>query len=126
MSNQIITTAEELAAIVTQAVEQARATAPLPRLYKFPEDICAIMGGHVQPQTVRWWKSQGWIRTKKIGRNSFVEPEEWERFKRDNAVMMAASPRNRGARLGGGKDECATATPRRQPRSSQAVPGSPA
>lgn len=100
-TDPITTTVGELTAIVTAAVEQAQAVAPLPRLYKFPEDICAILGNAVAPATVRWWKRKGWIRTRKIGRTSFVEPQEWERVKRDLNTMMKASPRNRGARLGG-------------------------
>lgn len=71
----------------------------LPILYKFPEDIATILGGHVKVNTIRSWKTKGLLRTRKVGAKTFVEQSAWTYFLENNNAMMKGSDDNRGARL---------------------------
>jgi hypothetical protein len=110
VNEEIITiTAPELQAVVMGAVQAAMASggvtvAQLPRLYKFPEDIHTMLGGHVATPTIRGWKTSGYLRTTKIGAKSFVAPEAWQWFIDNHKELMAKEPRNRGSRLAGGSN----------------------
>ena len=67
--------------------------AELPRLYKFPEDIYAILGGHVPESTIRSWKHAGYLRTRKIGIRTFVTQESWQWFLDNHKELMAKEGR---------------------------------
>lgn len=109
MSETVTVTIDQLEEIVSRAVKSALADqgrpglTELPELLKFPEDVLlalrADQHGHISPATVRWWKSQGWLKTVKVGRSSYVKRDEWRRFIEENKIKMAADTRNRGKRF---------------------------
>jgi hypothetical protein len=94
---------EFLAAIAEQVAAKLKdrlPTAGLPQYYKFPEDIISMTGGHIPVGTIRAWKTDGYLRTFKLGRRTFVRPEDWQWFIDNHLTLMAARENNRGARLG--------------------------
>jgi hypothetical protein len=86
-------TRDELQQIVSQAVQQAMSTgvmkvAALPVMYKFPEDLVQILGGHVSAWTIRDWKKRGYLRTTKVGAKTFVTQESWQWFLDNHKELM--------------------------------------
>lgn len=78
----------------------------IPRYYKFPEDIVTMTGGHIPVGTIRSWKTAGYLRTFKIGRRTFVKPEDWQWFIDNHGELMAAAPNNLGAKMIEKKETC--------------------
>lgn len=84
----------DIAQLVAVAVRDALAAgvvkvAALPVMYKFPEDIAVILGGHVPVGTIRSWKTCGYLRTNKVGVRSYVTAENWQWFLDNHGELMA-------------------------------------
>lgn len=105
MSGEIIIPQGDLPKLLAAIAEQVAARiggqlSPLPRYYKFPEDIITMTGGHIPTGTILGWKTSGYLRTFKIGRRAYVEPQAWQWFLDNHGELMAAAENNRGRRLG--------------------------
>jgi hypothetical protein len=95
-------TRDDLQQIVSQAVQQAMSSgvvkvAALPVMYKFPEDLVQILGGHVSEWTIRDWKKRGYLRTMKVGAKTFVTQESWEWFLCNHRELMERDGNRRPA-----------------------------
>ena len=98
-NNELVGIVQQLARLITS---ELRATSHVTRYHylKFPEDIIIITGGYIAESTIRSWKTQGYLRTIKIGAKTYVKPEEWEWFLANHRELMQKSERNRKNRLG--------------------------
>ena len=89
---EILSELAQLRALVTQAIVPDSHSRPggdvLPQYFKFPEDIITMTGGHVPEGTIRRWKTDGYLRTIKIGRRSFVTPEAWKWFLKNHIKTL--------------------------------------
>jgi len=87
-------TKEELQDMISAAVTNALAVgtvkvAALPVMYKFPEDIVKILGDHVPENTIRSWRTAGYLRITYVGIRPFVTQEQWQWFLDNHKELMA-------------------------------------
>jgi len=94
--NDLGTIVQQLARLIAS---ELRVTS-VPRYLKFPEDIITITGGYIAESTVRSWKTQGFLKTIKIGTKTYVRPDDWDWFITNHRELMAKSKRSRKNRLG--------------------------
>lgn len=104
MAGEIIIPEGELPKLLAAIAEQVAARigvqlAPLPRYYKFPEDIVTMTGGHIPTGTILGWKTSGFLRTFKIGRRAYVDAKSWQWFLDNHAKLMAKAPNSRRLKL---------------------------
>ena len=101
--NELIIIAQQLARSIIQELRHSSpgvAGAGISPYLKFPEDLIVITGGYIAESTIRNWKTQGFLKTIKIGTRAFVKPEDWEWFLANHRELMQKSQRNRKNRLG--------------------------
>ena len=103
-NNELVTIVQQLARLIAS---ELRVTSHVTRYHylKFPEDIVTITGGYIAESTVRSWKTQGFLKTIKIGTKTYVRPDDWEWFVANHRKLMAKSKRNRKDRLGAKNDK---------------------
>ncbi len=95
--NDLVTIVQQLARLIAS---ELRVTSHVSRYLKFPEDIITITGGYIAESTIRSWKTQGYLRTVKIGTKTYVRPDDWDWFIANHRKLMSKSKRNRKSRLG--------------------------
>jgi len=107
MSEPITLSYSELSNIVAIATERAvealkqELSVRLPRMYKFPEDIFEMLGGYVPENTIRSWKTSGYLQTTPIGARSYVSHDQWRWFLANHKELMSRAKRTRGAAYNG-------------------------
>lgn len=98
MSEAITINKADLADLLKEIVPAAGG---LPRYYRFPEDIVAMLGGKPAVSTVRSWKSYFGLRTVKIGGGTYVTQADWDWWVKNNQEIFAAAERSKKERLAG-------------------------
>ena len=98
-NNELVTIVQQLARSIVQELRYVD-NSSIPPYLKFPEDLIVITRGYIAESTIRSWKTQGFLKTIKIGTKTYIKPEEWEWFLANHRELMQKSQRNRKNRLG--------------------------